>query len=298
MKDEPPVSRPEGHLIVVFNGSAGAGVLPENVFDAFEEVSVQDVSRETLRLDDEVPTTIAVWGGDGTCRAVASLIVGTSATLLACPGGTHNHYAKAAGLASVDDVVAAVLSSETQMVSIGMAESEVFLNNASFGWYVDLVIRRERYEEKMPRKLAKFLSVGVQLWRTRRMRVVIDGTEERVWMVWVGNGQYSLEPTALTEREELDEAMLDVRILRAGTRLPKVGAFLALVGGNAESSRHLDRRLVQTCTLAFRSALVQAALDGELVTLANPVHVQCSQTALRLRVPPAVETLSIGAKTP
>ena len=48
-------------------------------------------------------------------------------------------------------------------------------------------------------------------------------------MVWIGNGEFSLDPMRLTERIDIADGRLDLRILRAGGRLPKLGALATLL---------------------------------------------------------------------
>ena len=271
--------------VLVFNDAAGSGSPPEHIFDKFERVPVLETTEALSERTLDADTLVAVWGGDGTCRSVAGLLNGTNAALLPCPGGTHNHFARAAGIESVDDVEKAIHSESTELVDVGMFGNEVFLNNANVGWYVDLVERRQRFESRMPRKLAKGLALLVQLGRTRRFRVMIDGIEERVWMVWIGNGRFALAPTALTQRDDLGDGMLDLRILRAGSHLPKLRAFLVLLSGRAEESSGLDRRIVPAIDLTFKRPIVRVALDGELAVARSPVRVRCVTRSLSLRVP-------------
>ena len=68
-------------------------------------------------------------------------------------------------------------------------------------------------------------------------------------------------------------------------RLPKLKALVALLGGRAERSVLLDRRLVTACDLRFHRPVIGVALDGEIVRLATPLRVRCVPGALRLRSP-------------
>jgi diacylglycerol kinase family enzyme len=216
---------------------------------------------------------------------VAQHLVDTNVALLPAPGGTFSHFAKQAGFSTIEDVESGLKSSTTQLVDTGLVNTEVFLNNANLGWYVDLLTRRQRYEEHMPRKVAKLLSVFAQLFRTRRLRITIDGVEERVWMLWVGNGVYSQESGSIPKRQSLDGGILDVRILRAGARLPKVKAFLAMVRKNSASSSLLNTRRVSSCHVELRRGTLGIALDGELVKMSTPLEFQCKPKSLLVVAP-------------
>jgi hypothetical protein len=199
--------------ILVHDERAGSGEVPMELFTGFQEVELRELEGFIAQTPGEI--LVAVWGGDGTCRSVASLAVDQSVTVLPCPGGTHNHFAKAAGFTSLETVARSLLHPTSKLVDVGLVNDEVFLNNLSIGWYVDLVTRRERYEKRMHRRLAKITSVLAQLFFMRRLRITVDGERERVWLVWVGNGAFSTTPLALPERESLETKALDIRLLRA-----------------------------------------------------------------------------------
>ncbi len=288
----PTCSTPSAPLttkrVLVLNMSAGTNDAPLDLFDDFEIVKIEHLDEWLASVVIDEHLLVAVWGGDGSCRAVAEHLVGTGAQMLPCPGGTFNHFAHAAELVTADDVKRALTNGEIRNVDVGMASGKVFLNNANLGWYVDLVERRERYEKRMPRKMAKLLSLVVQSVRIHRTFVTIDGMDEPVWMVWVGNGEYSLAPRELTEREDMSDGLLDVRVLKLHRRMPKLRAFLTLVSGRAETFEGLDRRLVPSFSLRLRRPLVPASLDGEVMRLQNPIELHCQRNGLRLIVPKPV----------
>ena len=229
---------------------------------------------------------VATWGGDGTVRTVAQMLAGSNAALLPGPGGSRNHFAHSVGLENEDDVNHALAYGIDVAVDVGRIGPHVFVNNVNFGWYTDLVRRRERYEETMPRRVAKVASAVVQIFRTRRMTVTVNGRQERVWMVWIGNGEFSLDPMRLAERMDVADGRLDLRILRAGRRLPKLRALAKLLARRRQSSDVLDRQLVHDVHIAFRRGSVRAALDGEVMNLTSPIRVFCSSGAVVVRRPP------------
>lgn len=268
--------------ILIQNPSAGNGDFSEDLFRGFVPVLLPEVHAALRHADDRA--TVAVWGGDGTCRTVAALTLGTSKVLLPCPGGTHNHFAKAAGFSSLNEVATALACPSSRTVDVGLVNDEPFLNNLAVGWYVDLVARRERYEQRMPRRIAKLISVIMHMGSIRRLRVTIDGKPERLWMLWIGNGEYSLEPGKMSQRPSLTGGKLDIRVLRADSTFPKLKALLAVVMRRAEESHLIDQRLGTSCTLEFVASTVNVALDGELVKVKPPLRIRTSRS-LRLMNP-------------
>jgi diacylglycerol kinase family enzyme len=267
---------------VVHNSHAGTGELPDGLFDAFTTITVDDLANV---LKTSPPASlVAVWGGDGTSRSVAAIAVDSNVVVLPCPGGTHNHFAKAAGFATTSDVQDALRQPEAGLVDVGTVNDEVFLNNLSIGWYADLVARRERLEKRMPRRLAKIVSVIAHLGAIRRLSVRIDGIPERVWMIWIGNGRYPTEVGRVPQRANMTDGLIDIRFLRAGTSFPKLKALAAITRGKAEASSHIEQRLATRCALEFRTDTIEVALDGEHLSLTNPLLVSTRQS-LRLLKP-------------
>ena len=281
--------------ILVHNAGAGRSQadVPEGHFPGFVPVPIEDAMHAVTQARDSGSLeTVAVWGGDGTMRSVAELLTGTDVALLAGPGGTHNHFARDLGLVDLDAVDAALRAERRVRIDVGMAANHVFLNNANAGWYVELVARRERLERLMPRPLAKALSLIWQLGRTRRLQVALDGEPAKVWMIWIGNGRFSTEPGRLATRDDQADGVLDVRLLRAEGRMPKLRVFLSLLGltmrgRDPVDSPLLERHLVGSSTFTFRRESVRFALDGELLRLPSPVHFSCRARALSVLVPPS-----------
>ena len=269
---------------LVRNPKAGDGEFPADLFDGFVTVEPADISSTLTSQVLDSSVHVAVWGGDGTMRSVAQQLAGTGAVLIPCPGGSRNHFAHDAGIETTADILAALTSATPTPVDVGDADGTIFVNNANVGWYVDLVEQRERLEKHLPRRVAKFVSSALGLVRNRPIVVTVDGKTERVWMVWIGNGEYSLSPTELTKRESLNDAQLDVRVLRARGRFPKLSSAVALLTEQAEDSPNTTRYLAPSVQLSFpaarRGGSVRAAFDGELVTLPPQFTVRCKQDAL------------------
>jgi undecaprenyl-diphosphatase len=233
---------------------------------------------------------VAVSGGDGTIRCAVGILSGSETALLAVPGGTHNHFAKALGIDTIEIAAQVATSGERVAIDIGQVNGEPFIYNASVGWYAELVHRREKFEKKMPRRLAKVLSVAVHLPWLRAFTVDVgDGTTRRTWMVWIGNGEFGTHLNDFIERESLADQRLDLRVLSAAHRLPRPRALGALLAGRIEDSPAIERLSLPAVTLRLRRPQVLVALDGELVTLATPLAFRSVAASLNVLVPSAAE---------
>ncbi len=278
--------------LVVINERSGPGgeppewltVLPTARPDGVEAALAEAVAAER-------PLRLIVWGGDGTMRAAAKAVVGTDVTLLPAPGGTHNHFARHVGITNLDELVAARQANVVMRLDVGYVNDELFLNNANVGWYVELVRRRERYEQRLPRRVAKVASMLSQLFRTHRVALDVDGIPVVAWMVWIGNGEFALEPRRLAEREELRDGVLDVRVLPARRPLPRFRAVLALIrirheGGEHPSLRRWTARSVEVRPRGDAHRLIRVACDGEVVELMSALRFRCVPAVLRTVVGP------------
>jgi undecaprenyl-diphosphatase len=236
---------------------------------------------EEIRSEGQ-PVRVIVWGGDGTMRAAASVVVGTDTTLLPAPAGSHNHFAQHVGITNLDELAAARDAHVVRRLDVGYVNDEIFLNNANVGWYVELVRRRERYERRVPRRLAKLASTFLQTFRTHRIALDVDGVVMVAWMVWIGNGRFILEPTRLAEREELRDGVLDVRVLPVREPFSRARAALALLRREAGDHPSLLRWTATRVELrppGGTRRVMRVACDGEVVEFTS---------ALRFRVDPAV----------
>jgi undecaprenyl-diphosphatase len=276
--------------LVIVNERSGPGhALPEWLAElpSAPTEHVEEAVAEALTYAQ--PLRVIVWGGDGTVRATAKAVAGTDATLLPAPGGTHNHFARHVGITNLDELAAAREANIIRLLDVGYVNDEIFLNNANVGWYVELVRRREMYERRLPRRVAKVASTLVQMPRTHRIAIDVDNEPVVAWMVWIGNGRYILEPTKLAEREELRDGVLDVRVLPARRPFPRARAVLALIrreAGGHPSLRRWTATGVELRPHGDSHRIMRVACDGEVVELMTPLRFRSEPRVLRTVVNP------------
>ncbi len=100
---------------------------------------------------------LAVVGGDGTVNAAARAALKHDVPLLAVPGGTFDHFARALGVESAMEAIDAYRSGSSagwtspmsRRMAPGRDEEHLFLNTANFGAYTELVDRRERLQKRI-----------------------------------------------------------------------------------------------------------------------------------------------------
>ncbi len=201
----------------------------------------------------EPPRIVGICGGDGSVAAVAHVARGAGVPLLVVPGGTFNHFARTAGVASVDDAVDALQAGEgvradVAELAFGDAAPITVMNSASVGVYPDVIALRERVRPKLGKWLAGVFAAERVLRRSDPVAVVVGGRRAEVWALFVGVGRNDRGIHAPLQRRELDDGVLDVRILHRGSR---TGAIAALAFGQRTAAVLRALRLVPERVEAF-----------------------------------------------
>jgi diacylglycerol kinase family enzyme/membrane-associated phospholipid phosphatase len=189
---------------------------------------------------EDAPTVLGAYGGDGTIAAMAALARGADLPLFVLPGGTFNHFAKAARIDALDVAIDALQAGAGRKVDVaelrvGSGEPITVLNTASVGVYPGFVEAREKAEKKLGKPIAAVVAAVRVVTGADPLAVTIDGRTARVWSIFVGVGRYSTAAAAPRDRDRLDDGVLDVRVLHAGRRARTRGAVALALG------RHLPR---------------------------------------------------------
>lgn len=292
MIDLPATATGEGVFLVVNPGSGrGLGrpdpapLLRERLPHArIHELADDDDLAELVRrqLDAAAPPSVlGVYGGDGTVAAVAQQARAAGLPLLVFPGGTFNHFAKAALLDSVDAALGALAAGtgrEVDVADLEFADGETItvLNTASVGLYPAFVAEREKHEKRIGKPLAALLAAIRVVRRSSPLEVEIDGRRRHVWSVFVGVDRYYPVTVAPIERRRLDDHLLDVRILFANGRPRTRGAVALAFGGGTDAlvarlpflqgPPALDARTVEEISIAAAGDDPGYAHDGEAST--------------------------------
>lgn len=229
-------------VLIVRNAASGtsvvrfdpAPVIAERLPGAtFRELSDGEdfatVIADAMKGDD--PDVLGIYGGDGSVARMIELAREYDRPLLVLPGGTFNHFARAAGLDDVDAGIDAFERGRT--VRVGLIEASVddgepvtAINAVSLGTYPEFLDEREGRNAR----LGKWLGGVVAAWRTMQtaepLTIVRNGRRARVWSVFIGIGANDPDQVATMQRGELETGILDVRIHHArGSRLRAVVAL-------------------------------------------------------------------------
>ncbi|WP_243075577.1 diacylglycerol kinase family protein [Microbacterium sp. SS28] len=230
--------RPTGAgLLIVRNPASGADVLRRDPTDVIAErlpdATVHELAEgeelaevvEAALAGSEPPTVLGVLGGDGSVARMAQLARHHGLPLLALPGGTFNHFARAIGVDSVDAAIDALAAGTGVSVTVAEVtadggEPALALNAVSFGTYAQVVAEREERRDD----LGKWIGGVVAAWRALRAAaptvIVRDGRRAKVWSAFVSVGSNVPGQVAMMQRQTFDDDVLDIRLHHArGTRL-------------------------------------------------------------------------------
>jgi len=279
--------------VLIVNPHAGSERdTPEAISDALPSLEMRTCEPNGLRdeLDRAVAAgvdVVAVAGGDGTLRTAAGVLAETDCTMLPVPLGTFNHFARALGIDTIEAAAEALDAGTPTRVDLGSVNDEVFLNNASIGWYAEMLRTRARLEKRLPRQLAKVVALVIHLPKAPRFAVELDDRPYLTWLVWVGNGRYDLSVGHLSERLSITDHRLDVRILVAERRLARFRAAFALLTGNIENSDALLRFSTPDATFQVGRARVAVGVDGDGVSVPAPLKFRSRPEVLSVLPSPS-----------
>jgi diacylglycerol kinase family enzyme len=234
-------------------------------------------------LVDEGAGVLGMAGGDGSVGCAAGVAADADRVLWALPGGTLNHFARELGHDTVEEALASLESGWVADVDLGDAGGVAFVNNASIGVYGEIVRRRERLQRTLPKRVALLVTAARTLRRAEPLALEIDGVPVSAYLVFVGNGPYS--GTGLTGRESLQEGVLDVRVLPAEGRFPRLSALGAILLSPRRRSRWLRQTLRDAVAIRLARA-APLAHDGEVLEVSGEITFRTRPGALRVVVPP------------
>ncbi|GAA4633953.1 bifunctional phosphatase PAP2/diacylglycerol kinase family protein [Actinoallomurus vinaceus] len=284
----PGVSEDGEGLVVVVNPDAGNGDVTRTLKERLPAAEIVESGADLgTALKDAAgrAAVLGACGGDGTIRAAAGVALDHDLPLLVIPGGTLNHFARALGVHTVADAVAAYRSGGVARVDVGRAGGEIFLNTASFGAYTELVQRRERLEGRLG-KWPALAVAGVRVLRdTEPADVYVDGRRRRVWFAFIGNCRYGARGVAPTWRERLDDGALDIRLIGARRHISRTRAVAALVLGHLRLMPDYSAWSAGKIELAGAHGSLRLTRDGEVGAAEGTVTVTKQAAALAVFVP-------------
>ena len=268
--------RPDGAgVVLVVNPASGGGTgarVIEEVRESLPQAEIVEIDgaddvEEVMRKAAQRADVLAVGGGDGTVSCAAGVAMDAGVPLAVFPGGTFNHFAKDIGCDSVAKTVDAIQRGSVGCVDmVCMNEGHMVINTASIGAYPAFVQTREKLEHKIGKPLAGLYAMLHTLRRDAPVRIAYDNKTLQTSLFFVGNSTYLPSGFAPSRRTQLDDGLLDVRILETGRRFSKARILAALALGRLERSPLYHELRVPEFTFRAVDGPTVLAHDGEVGT--------------------------------
>jgi diacylglycerol kinase family enzyme len=290
---ERPTERSAAHPYVIMNPKSGGGKVER--FDLKRKA--EDLGAEVFLMEGSEPTDVAevarkavamgadllgVAGGDGTQALVAGVAAQHGIPFMVITAGTRNHFALDLGLDRDDpSTCLSALSDGVELrVDLGMINGQVFVNNASFGAYAEVVETPAYRGDKLATTL-ELLPDLLHGHRGARLVAEADGTEIRSpQALLVANNPYGTGDVAgLSRRARLDRGILGV----VGVKVTSARQAIDMLRGRkAAGLRVLTTKKIE---ISADAAQIPVGVDGEAVSMYTPVECTIRPGALRVWVP-------------
>jgi diacylglycerol kinase family enzyme len=237
---------------------------------------------------------VVAGGGDGTIRAVASVLVGGPVPMGVLPLGTLNHFARDLGIPTdLAEAVSLIPKGEVKALDVGEVNGEIFINNSLLGFYPPVVKVRdwERREFDRNKWLATISALFKVLPKVSSLRVHVkaEGFEARrkTRFLFVGNNEYAMRAFKFGARNRFDSGDLYLYIARTPSRLGLAGLALLSLIRDLKLTRGFDRWCLPEFTVESKMAALPVYLDGEVTTMKTPLRYRTRPHDLRVILPPA-----------
>ena len=268
--------RPDGAgVVLVVNPASGGGTgarVIEEVRESLPQAEIVEIDgdddvEEVMRKAAQRADVLAVGGGDGTVSCAAGVAMDAGVPLAVFPGGTFNHFAKDIGCDTVGKTVDTIRRGSVACVDVVcLNEGHMVINTASIGAYPAFVQTREKLEHKIGKPLAGLYAMLHTLRRDAPVRIAYDNKTLQTSLFFVGNSTYLPSGFAPSRRTQMDDGLLDVRILETGRRLSKARILAALALGRLERSPLYHELRVPEFTFRAVDGPTVLAHDGEVGT--------------------------------
>lgn len=257
-------------------------------------------------LDEGVDVVIAA-GGDGTIRAVASALAGTSTPMGIVPLGTGNLLARNVDLVldKTEWALRIALWGRNRTIDVGTArtaedgDSHVFTVMTGLGFDAT-VMAKTTADAKSRLGWLAYLEAGSRTLAGKPSHVKITYDDDyrvsaRVRSVLGGNcgklqGGIQLLPEAV-----IDDGLLDVLVVSPKNLGEWLGVVASVVGRKASKGLHTDIRKCQKVVIESREEL-DIQLDGDPIGQSGYLAMEVLPSALTVRVPTVEQRKQIRAE--
>lgn len=231
-------------------------------------------------------------GGDGSINAVAGLCLEHDVLMGVLPMGTFNFFARDLKIpVDLFEALDVLLNGKLAHVPVGMLNDKIFLVHAGIGLYSEIMRNREKDKQKFGRyRIVAFISSFLSLMKTKNTHSVTIETEteeinRKTLNIFVGNNVLQLEKLGLVANNEVKNDELAVILLKPMSALQRLRfTFLGLIR-NMKLEKRIETFTAKNFLVETEQKNLQAAIDGELVSVSSPLNFKCISSGLRVIIP-------------
>jgi diacylglycerol kinase family enzyme len=246
-------------------------------------------SAQTRRALEVGADLVIAAGGDGTVRACAEVLAGTSVPLAIVAAGSANLTATALGLpARAEPALRVAFGGRERQIDLAVADGMTFAAMAGVGLDAAVVGATPTGLKRVAGWTAyAAAATGQALRRPVTFGVRLDGGDlmiRRAYSVTVGNsgalpGGFVIMPAA-----RLDDGLLDVLVLAPAGAFGWANVCYRVLTRSRRDDAHLERYRARTVEISAGVDLPRQ-VDGEIIAPGRSLIVAVRPGALRVRVP-------------
>ena len=292
-------------LALVLNGAAGkkdaqiktAGIrerLAPRVreFATYPVLRGSGIAEAAKRAAQDGADIVVALGGDGTQSAVANALVGSETVMAVLPGGTFNYFARELGVGdTVENAIDTILAGHVRRLDVGEVNGRVFLNNASFGFYPEILRRREAIYRRWGRsRIAAYWSVLVALRNIRdpmRLTLTQNGVTRDIStaLAFAARSGFQLESLGLEGVQAVRDGQVAFFIATGRRPRDLMAAALRLAIGTVAQGQDFELLIADEFLIEMRQKGRLLAFDGEKERMNGPFRLRVQRGALSVIVP-------------
>ncbi|PZQ99505.1 MAG: diacylglycerol kinase [Cereibacter sphaeroides] len=242
-------------------------------------------------VKDGADVVIAL-GGDGTQSAVAGVLAGSDRVMAVLPGGTFNYFARGLGVGdTLDAALETILNGQIGTVDIGEVNGRIFLNNASFGIYPEILERREAIYDRYGRsRAAAYWSVLLSLLDLRdpmHLALTVNGATRHFYtpLAFAARSPYQLEGLGLDGADAVRAGHFALFLAKGKSPGGLMSAAFRLAMGRTARGQDFDLVISDDLLIETSHPTRLVAFDGEKARLTGPFHLRMRPGALSIILP-------------
>lgn len=285
------------------SGKKHAGPTASDIQAAFDRVglSPQIVHLDPAKsLHDTVSrvieggtTTVIAAGGDGTISGVAQALLGKKCRFGILPRGTFNYFARSLDIPQdLHDAADVIARGYSRPLRVALLNDTVFLNNANFGLYPQILRSREDIYNFWGRSrgAAYWSALKVLSQWPKPLTVTIrnENTNEtvRTPMIFVLNNAFQLRHMGMEGADCIENGELAMLVAPDQGRLGMLRSAAAMLLGRAARHRDFHLYCCDRFELTTERSKLLVACDGERRRMTGPFRIGLSDDTLHMIVPP------------